>query len=132
MFHKLILDNSSVESKLFVKHLTVSKSEILEIFDHSKIFPLVFELNNIIFQDSFQSHFPGKLLPHYFKPCEIGFAAPKSLGVATPIVHNCDDNNGEAAYAPLRLHSNWTVTPGLEFSIGKLTLSEYIHFLRKS
>ena len=80
----------------------------------------------------FQEHFPTKLLPHYFTPCEIGFAAPKSLGVATPIVHNCDEVNGQAAYTPLRLHSNWTVTPAFSFAVGKLTLREYLHFLSKS
>ena len=82
-----------------------------------------------IFQAAFERQFPDKLLPQYFQPCEIGFAAPKSLGVVTPLVHNCDPSNGQAAYAPLKLHSNWTVVPGLEFKIGELTLKEYVHFL---
>ena len=47
------------------------------------------------------------------------------------MITNCEDHNGQAAYESLKLHSNWTVVPGMEFKVGELTLKEYIHFLRK-
>ena len=134
MFRRLVLDNSSTQSKAFVQHLTVSSSNnVLEKFWPAQIYNL-FSNSKITFsfKGVFQEHFPKKLLSQYFTPCEIGFAQPKSLGVATPIVHNCDPLDGQAAYAPLRLHSNWTVTMGMEFKVGELTLDEYIHLLSKS
>ena len=47
------------------------------------------------------------------------------------MVHNCDPQDGQAAYSPLRLHSNWTVVEGMEFKVGELKLREYFHLLRK-
>ena len=73
--------------------------------------------------------FPDYPIEKYFKTCEIGWAQPKSLGIATPLVHNC--NSGEAEYPPLELHSNWSVCAGVEFRVGEMTLSEYLYFMSK-
>ena len=67
----------------------------------------------------------------YFKECEVGWAQPKSLGVSPPLVTNCVGPL-DSETTPLRLHSNWTISTGVEFRVGELTLKEYLYLLRKS
>ena len=82
------------------------------------------------FQAEFKQLFPQYELEKYFKKCEVGWAQPKSLGVSPPLVTNCvGPLNSEQE--PLRLHSNWTISHGIEFRVGEMTFKEYLYLLRK-